>query len=107
MEQLEVLKSEIQSAQLINKILLEEINRTGSVYSIAEKVPTYEAPKSQSETYLINKSETPNKKPKNPKKFGENKAVRVKHQIRAINQQTSKSNLQTSKDIIERPIPTI
>jgi ABC-type uncharacterized transport system ATPase component len=69
MEQLEVLKSETQSAQLINKILQDELNRTGRVYSIAENLSTYETLKSQSETCPISESETPDKKSKNPKKI--------------------------------------
>jgi stress-induced morphogen len=68
MELLEVLKSEIQTAQLINKILQDELKRTGSEYNIAENLPTYEILKSQSETYPISENETPDKKSKNPKK---------------------------------------
>jgi hypothetical protein len=67
-EHLKVLTSEIQSAQLINKILLEELKRTDDEYKIAEKLPTYRKLKSQIKTYPISESEIPDRNFKNLKK---------------------------------------
>jgi DNA-directed RNA polymerase subunit RPC12/RpoP len=68
LEHLKVLTSEIKSAQLTNKILLEELKRTGGEYNFDENLSTYEELNSQSKTYPLSESETPDRNFKNPKK---------------------------------------
>jgi hypothetical protein len=65
---MKVLTSELISAQLTNKILLEEIKHTGGEYKIDENLSTCEKLKSQSETYLLSDSLTPDRNYKNPRK---------------------------------------
>jgi hypothetical protein len=107
LEHAEVLTSELRSAQLTNKMLLEELKQTDSEYKINENISTYEKLKSQSKTYPLSESETPDRNFKNPKKPRGKKTVRVNHQIQTINQQLSKSNLQAPKDNENRPIPMV
>jgi hypothetical protein len=107
LEHLKVLTSEIKSAQLRNKILLEELKRTGGEYKIDENLSMYGKLNSQSKAYPLSESETPDRNFKNPKKHQGKKTVRTNHQIQTINQQPSKSNLKASKDNVNRPIPTV
>jgi hypothetical protein len=53
LEHLKVLTSEIKSAQLTNKILLEQLKHTGGEYKIDENLSTYEKLNSQSKAYLL------------------------------------------------------
>lgn len=67
-DHLKVLTLEIKSAQLINKILLEELKRTDGEYKIDENLSTCGKLNSQSKTYPLSESETPGRNFKNLKK---------------------------------------
>jgi DNA-directed RNA polymerase subunit RPC12/RpoP len=56
LEHLKVRTSEIKSAQLTNKILLEELKHTGGEYKIDENLSTYEKLNSQSKAYPLSES---------------------------------------------------
>jgi hypothetical protein len=103
-EYLKVLTSELKSAQLINKMLSEELKQIVNEHN-TENLPTGEKLISQTKNYA--ESETSDRYCKNPKEPRGRKTVHANHQTQTMNQQLNKSNLQASKDNEDRPIPTV
>jgi hypothetical protein len=100
-----VLTSELKSAQVINKILSEELKQIIDEHKNTENLHTGE--KLIYQTKNNAGSETSNRYYKSLKEPRGRKIVQANRQTQTMSQQLNKSNLQSFTDNKDRPIPTV
>jgi lysophospholipase L1-like esterase len=99
-EYVNVLTTELKSAQLINTVLWHELNQIVNEYKATENRDTREKLKYQTKDYAGSDSEASNRNYRNPQVLRGRNIRQVKK-----NKQLDKSNLKASEGNEDRPIP--